>query len=139
MPKPVFIDTAGWANLFLFTDSHHRQANEWFLPARQRGWSMVTTNYVVLELVSLLNRPLRVPRPQLFNYVEGVRTAPYVTLIHIDAATDAAAWTLLKNRGDKPWSLVDATSFIIMQQLGIREALTTDHHFEQANFIRLLK
>ncbi len=100
---------------------------------------MVTTNYVVLELVSLLNRPLRVPRPQLFNYVEGVRTAPYVTLIHIDAATDAAAWTLLKNRGDKPWSLVDATSFIIMQQLGIREALTTDHHFEQANFIRLLK
>jgi len=139
MPKQVFIDTAGWANLFLRTDSHHRQANEWFLQARQQNWQMVTTNYVVLELVSLLNRPLRVPRPPLFNYVEGVRTAPYVTLIHIDAATDAAAWTLLKNREDKPWSLVDATSFIIMQQLGIREALTTDHHFEQANFIRLLQ
>ncbi|MEH1864901.1 MAG: hypothetical protein V7K69_07810 [Nostoc sp.] len=29
--------------------------------------------------------------------------------------------------------------FIVMQQLGIKEALTTDHHFEQAGFIRLLK
>jgi predicted nucleic acid-binding protein len=33
---------------------------------------------------------------------------------------------------------VDATSFIIMEQLGLQEALTTDHHFEQAGFIRLL-
>jgi len=54
-------------------------------------------------------------------------------------ATDAAAWVLLKSRKDKFWSLVDATSFVVMQQLGIQESLTTDHHFEQAGFIRLLK
>ncbi len=143
MPKKIFIDTAGWANLFIATDSCHHQAVEWFLQARQLDQKMVTTNYVALELVALLNNRLRVPRPRLFESVESVRTAPYVTFIHIDVATDTAAdtaaWTLLKNRPDKSWSLADATSFLIMQRLGIQEALTTDQHFEQAGFVRLLK
>jgi len=35
--------------------------------------------------------------------------------------------------------MIDCTSFVVMQQLALTEALTTDHHFEQAGFIRLLK
>ncbi|WP_226889299.1 type II toxin-antitoxin system VapC family toxin [Nostoc sp. MG11] len=64
---------------------------------------------------------------------------PYVEDIHINDVTDTAAWELCKSRPDKAWSLVDCTSFISMQQVGIQEALTTDQHFEQAGFIRLLK
>jgi predicted nucleic acid-binding protein len=139
MPNRVFVDTAGWANLFVATESHHQQAAEWFKQTRQQRQEMVTTNYVLLELVALLVSPLRVPRPKLFKYVDGIRTAPYLHLVHIDETTDSAAWTLLKSREDKNWSLVDATSFIVMQQLSLQEALTTDHHFEQAGFIRLLK
>ncbi len=104
---------------------------------------MITTNYVVLELVALLNSPLRVPRSPLFQYVDAVRTASYIHLIHIDISIDIAAWDkawdLLKTREDKTWSLVDSTSFIVMEQFDIQEALTTDHHFEQAGYIRLLK
>ncbi len=139
MANKVFIDTSGWANLFIATESYHEQAKEWFQHKRQQNQAMVTTNYVVIELVALLNSPLRVPRPQLFKYVEAVRNAPYINLIYIEPAIDSAAWELLKTREDKAWSLVDSTSFIVMQQLGIKEALTTDHHFEQAGFIRLLK
>jgi uncharacterized protein len=73
--------------------------------------------------VALLNSPLRVPRPQLFKYVEAVRNAPYINLIYIEPTIDSAAWELLKTREDKAWSLVDSTSFIVMQQLGIKEAL----------------
>lgn len=139
MQNKVFVDTSGWANLFVATEPHHSQAKEWFYQARQQQIEFVTTNYVVLELVALLSSPLRVPRPSIFHYVDAVRTASYVTVVHIDAATDAAAWSLVKSRSDKNWSLVDATSFVIMQQLGLQEALTTDRHFEQAGFIRLLK
>ncbi len=42
-------------------------------------------------------------------------------------------------RADKEWSLVDCASFVVMQQRGLTEALTTDRHFEQAGFVRLLK
>ena len=139
MPNKVFIDTSGWAELFVATESYHQQAKEWFTQARKQNIELVTSNYVVAELVALLNSPLRVPRYQLFQYVDAVKTAFYVNIIYIDAAIETAAWSLLKSRADKTWSLVDATSFIIMQKLGLQEALTTDHHFEQAGFIRLLK
>ena len=139
MLSKVFIDTSGWAELFVASESYHQQAKEWLAQARKQKIEMVTSNYVVAELVALLNSPLRVPRSQLFQYVDAVKTASYINVIYIDAAIETAAWSLLKSRADKTWSLVDATSFIIMQQLGVQEALTTDHHFEQAGFIRLLK
>ncbi len=139
MSNSVFVDTAGWANLFVETEPYYEQARQWFQKARQQSQEMVTTNYVVIELVALLTSSLRVSRPQLFKYVDAVRDAPYIRLVHIDAAIDQAAWNLLKSREDKAWSFVDSTSFVVMQQLGIKEALTTDHHFEQAGFIRLLK
>jgi len=60
-------------------------------------------------------------------------------LVRVNQQIENAAWELLKKRLDKNWSLVDATSFIIMQQLEITNALTSDHHFDQAGFVRLLK
>jgi predicted nucleic acid-binding protein len=45
---------------------------------------------------------------------------------------------LLAEREDKLWTLCDAVSFILMSANGIGEALTTDHDFEQAGFVRLL-
>jgi predicted nucleic acid-binding protein len=45
---------------------------------------------------------------------------------------------LFSRRMDKSWSLTDCISFQIMQARGIREALTGDHHFQQAGFAALL-
>ena len=58
-------------------------------------------------------------------------------IIHIDTSLDATAWSLLKAYIDKEWSLVDASSFVVMTSYGMTEAITTDHHFTQAGFVRL--
>lgn len=100
---------------------------------------MITTNYVITELVALLSSPLRLPRTRIISIVDGIRTSPYVKVIHVDVQIDENAWQLLKQRTDKEWSLVDCASFVVMQQRGITEALTTDHHFGQAGLVRLLK
>ena len=42
-------------------------------------------------------------------------------------------------RSDKDWPLTDCISFVIMQREGLTDALTGDHHFEQAGFTALLK
>ena len=135
----VFIDTAGWAVLFVRTEPQHAQASALFRQWKRQGRRLVTTNYILAELVSLFISPLCVPRPAQFRYIDTIKAAPYVEIVHVGPALDAAGWALLKSRPDKEWSLVDAASFIVMQERGIIEALTTDHHFEQAGFMRLLK
>jgi predicted nucleic acid-binding protein len=49
------------------------------------------------------------------------------------------AWTLHRARPDKEWSQTDCVSFVVMQNHGISDALTGEHHFEQAGFRCLLK
>jgi len=39
----------------------------------------------------------------------------------------------------KEWQLTDCISFIVMEDKEITDALTGDHHFEQAGFTALLK
>ena len=46
---------------------------------------------------------------------------------------------LFAARSDKEWSLVDCISFEVMAELALTDALTADHHFEQAGFRALLR
>jgi len=39
----------------------------------------------------------------------------------------------------KQWGITDCISFVVMQQHGISEALTADHHFQHADFQTLLR
>jgi len=135
----LFIDTSGWGNLFDSSQPYHFQATEIYLSAKAEDQKVITTNYVIVELVSLLISPLRVPRQKIIQFISGLKLSPYLKIIHIDASLDDQAWQFFQKHQDKDWSLVDCSSFVIMNQINIAEALTSDHHFEQAGFIRLLK
>ncbi|MEJ7612858.1 MAG: PIN domain-containing protein [Candidatus Fervidibacter sacchari] len=106
---------------------------------RQRRGLIVTTNYVLAELVSLLRIKMRLPHSTIVGFINDLKVSPIVKIVHIDPVLDAEAWDLFQRRPDKTWSLVDCASFVVMQKRGITEALTSDIHFEQAGFIRLLK
>ncbi len=135
----LFVDTGGWGNLFAPKEPYHDLASHLYQLTWQQKRKLVTTSYVIAELVALLTSPLRIPRSTSIRLIDDLKTSPYVEIAHIDPARDQQAWQLLKSRADKEWSLVDCSSFIVMQELGITEALTADHHFEQAGFVRLLK
>lgn len=135
----LFADTSGWGHLVAPTQPFHALAANIYRTARKQGRKIVTTNYILAELVALLTSPLRIPRPHVVTLINGLKNSPFVEVVHVDLALDADAWNLLRNRQDKEWSLVDCASFVLMQQRSITEALTTDHHFEQAGFVRLLK
>ena len=70
-------------------------------------------------------------RPSCFDLVE---------IVHVDVSLDVVAWQLWQSRPDKEWSFVDCAALRRHATAQVSpKALTTDHHFEQAGFVRLLK
>jgi len=45
---------------------------------------------------------------------------------------------LYRSRLDKEWSLTDCTSIVVAQKERIEQVFSSDHHFEQAGFVKLL-
>jgi uncharacterized protein len=126
MPMPdIFADTAGWGHLIDTTQAYHARAADLYRSARQQGHKLITSNYILTELVALLTSPLRVLRPAIVAFIEGVKASPYVEIVHVDASLDAQAWQLLTERLDKNWSLVDCASFVMMRHSDITDAFTT--------------
>jgi uncharacterized protein len=63
---------------------------------------------------------------------------PDIETVWVDEELHQQAMKLLFSRPDKTYSLCDAISFVLMRQRHIRAALTTDRHFVQEGFQRLL-
>ena len=94
----------------MIVPSFHTKAAMIYRSARTHAQKIVTTNYVLTELVALLTSPLGIARPTIIGLVNGLRTSPYIDIVHVDPVLDAAGWSLLQARPDKDWSLVDCTS-----------------------------
>ena len=138
-PNDLFADTSGWAEVVDDTLPFHTRAVSLSDQAVRAGGRLVTTNWVLAEFTALLTSPLRFPKPQQIQLLRNLRADPAVEGVHLDPVLEADAWQLWENRPDKTWSLVDCASFEVMRQRGLTDALTSDHHFDQAGFARLLK
>lgn len=97
----------------------------------------LTHGYVLAEFVALAH-VRRFSRPRTLQCVATLLNSPGVQIIGADAELTTEAVQLLHRRPDKTCSNCDAVSFLLMRQFDIDEALTTDRHFEQEGFIRLL-
>jgi len=63
----IFVDTSGWGNLVDTLQEFHAETKTIYLNAKQNGSRLVTTNYVIAELIALLSSPLRIPRTKASN------------------------------------------------------------------------
>ena len=97
----------------------------------------MTTAWVLTEVADGLCRPPI--RAQAGLFIERLRQRPEVRIFPAEEGLFDAGFRLYRQRSDKEWSLTDCISFAVMQREGITEALTGDHHFEQAGFVALLK
>ena len=59
----MFADTSGWASAVDRTQTYHTLAGSLIRQAKKAGETILTTNYVLAELASLLTSPLRIPAP----------------------------------------------------------------------------
>lgn len=130
----MLIDTSGFFSLYDEAEKSHDEAVSFYSAAKAR----LTTSYVLAEYVALAH-VRGVPRKQILEFSRRVLDDALVEIVWIDETLHRRAVGLLQEREDKNYSLCDAASFVMMRERGISEALTTDKHFEQEGFVRLLK
>jgi len=130
-----FLDTSYLLALELLDDQNHAVAREHWRSLGKENLKITTTSYVFDEVVTFLNsRQLHTKAVELGN---RLLNSSIVTLIMIDEFLFVEAWQCFIKHNDKSYSLTDCVYFVVMSQRNISSALTFDHHFRQAGFIKM--
>ena len=124
-----FVDTSFWIALRYRRDARH--------PAAKAIWQagsgpLLTTPLVIGETWTFLVR--RAGHPRAVEFVDAVGKLSQLTVRHVDDEAENEAWRWLHRHDERTYSFVDATSFILMRRLRIREALAFDGDFTAAGF-----
>jgi predicted nucleic acid-binding protein len=127
--KAVFADTFYSLALLNERDAAHQRA---VAASRSVGLALVTTEFVLIELADALCQPQQ--REEVLALCNVVETDPVFRLVRATSELIQRGRKLYRERPDKEWPLTDCISFVVMQDHELSEALTADHHFEQAGF-----
>jgi hypothetical protein len=131
---PVFADSSYYIALMSSRDVRHEAAVRW---SRTCARPVVTTEFVLLEVANSFCASHR--RGAFGRLLGDLQADPNALVLPASGKLYRAGLDLYLQRSDKDWSLTDCISFVAMQQQGLTEALTGDHHFEQAGFKALLQ
>jgi predicted nucleic acid-binding protein len=130
----VFLDTAYLIALFNARDEWHARAKG--IAPSITGRS-VTTAWVLTELIDGFRHPSK--RAKVMEFLEDMEADDRFITVPPTEELFRAGLRFFEKRPDQEWSLTDCISFVVMERKGLRDAATTDHHFEQAGFNVLLK
>ena len=129
----VFADTFFYLASLNPKDEAHQQAVSF---AQGYDGKIITTEFVFLEVADGLCKTHL--RGRIHRFFDRLRMSSKHLIVPVRHDLFVKGLELYASRPDKEWSLTDCTSFIVMQDHGITDALTGDHHFEQAGFRVLL-
>lgn len=96
------------------------------------GRTLVTTDHVIAETYTYLRGHLG--SAAALGFLSAIRASATTRRVHITAEWEIAAEELLAQYADQDFSYVDATSFVAMRRLRVRDAFAFDHHFVIVGF-----
>jgi hypothetical protein len=128
----VFADTSALYELIDRRDAAHPAMRSAVERIVRGGRRLVTTDYVVAEALNLANaRGGKLVATRLLDLLEqsaGIR----VEWIGVERFVRSKAF--FRKHDDHGYSFTDCTSFVVMKEERLAEALTTDAHFRAAGF-----
>lgn len=123
----LFVDTSVWYAAADSGDASSAKAQDILL----RGEALVTTDHVLVETWTLLR--WRLHRNAAEAFWSGLRSG-VATLEPVGPADLQAAWSIGRDFPDQDFSLVDRTSFAVMERMGIERAAAFDDDFAVYRF-----
>ena len=130
-----FADTGWWVAWALPGDARH-QAALGMLASLGRTEQVLTTNLVVGESWTFLRRKdSHRTAVALLDRLDRLIEDDRLVVHRVTEDQETAAWEWLRKHDEREYSYVDATSFRVMRDRRLREALAFDHDFAAAGFI----
>lgn len=136
MARSALVDSAGLYALADHRDPTHAAAVACIGRLVRTRTSLLLTDYVIDEAATLAK--VRAGAHASLRLLEIVDRSAGFTLIWIGPERFESAKALFRKHADHGYSFTDCTSFVVMRELGLTEALTTDRHFVEAGFKVLL-
>ena len=131
----VFIDTAYWVARLNSRDAFHQRALALAAQWAKGQTPLVSSDAVLLETANFFaHSPVR---SLAIKAIRAIRSSP----CEIDPLTRELmlrAEARFEAHADKQWSLTDCASLDIMTARKLSSIATTDHHFVQAGFKKLM-
>ena len=137
MRTEVFLDTAFAIALSSPNDQFHRTALQLADQIDKEGVRLITTRAILLEIGNALSK-LR-HREAAIQLLHALEADSRVEIQPLSEHLYEQALRLYRERPDKEWGLTDCVSFVVIQERGITDVLTTDEHFQQAGFRLLMR
>ena len=131
--KEVYADTAFFIALVSEADALHDLAG--LLAEEFEADSttvLVTSDAVLLEFLSGMSKFGAEARGKAVSTVQTLLEDPTALVVPQTRDLVRRATDLYGDRLDKQWSGVDCLSMVVMEDRGIDDVLTHDHHFTQA-------
>lgn len=126
----IFLDTSAIISLNDTEDSNHERAVKIFNRLNRSG-KLITSNYIFAEIATVLR--LKIGNQKALPILDDLRNSE-VDIIWVDPELEARAYEILKKIPSKNVSFVDAVSFVVMKNRGIKMAFTFDQHFKTQGF-----
>jgi predicted nucleic acid-binding protein len=125
----LFVDTSAWYAAADRSDVSNARAKQLLSGDEPR----VTTDHVLIETWWLLQS--RLGRSAAVKFWEGLRGG-VAALETVGMADLEAAWSIASAFPDQDFSIVECTSFAVMQRLGLRRVVSFDDDFAVYRFGR---
>jgi predicted nucleic acid-binding protein len=129
----IFVDTSFWVALVSGRDDRHREATA-LLTAHGHS-RLVTSSLVRGETWTFLRR--RTGHATAVAYLDHLDRSGLCDVRDISPEIDRRALGWLRQHDEREYSHVDATSFVLMRTLKMRDALAFDGDFTTAGFVEL--
>lgn len=124
----TFVDTGAVFALFNSLDQNHRAAKRKIALLHKTRSEPFLTNFIVAECHALLLNRLGHERARSWLLRNAWRVEPVLP------SDEDRALEIIATHEAKEYSYTDATSFAVMERLGIRRAFAFDRHFLQYGF-----
>ena len=133
----VFADSGYWIASINLGDELSERAR--LVAASLGSFRIITSEMVLIEVLNHFSAGGERSRKAAFDAVASFKANPEIDVIPLTSAQFAKAFDRYGSRLDQSWSLVDCSSFVLMEEWGIRDALAHDVDFVQAGFNALLR